>query len=172
MREIEVKFLEVNPDNVISSLENLGAERVFDGEITADYFDFDDKRLAKNDITIRLRKRGATAELTLKKKKPSTHAKVCDEYETPIEDFESMKQILTHLSLQFKRRITRHRISFILKDTRFEIDKVPGIPPFLEIEAPTVHHIEQHAQKLGLSMKDAKPWSTNQVQEFYKKKKK
>lgn len=170
MQEIEVKFLGVNPDDIISSLESLGAERVFDGEITADYFDFDDKRLAKKDITIRLRKKGASAELTLKKKRDNKHAKVCDEYETPVEDFESMRQILTHLSLQFKRRITRHRISFVLQNTRFEIDKVPGIPPFLEIEAPSIRHIELCAKKLGLSMKKAKPWSTHEVQEFYQKK--
>lgn len=172
MREIEVKFLEVNPEDLISSLEDLGAERVFDGEITADYFDFDDRRLAKKDVTIRLRKKGDSAELTLKKKKKNKHAKICDEYETPIEDFESMRQILTHLSLQFKRRITRHRISFVLKKTRFEIDKVPGIPPFLEIEAPTIHDIEIHAEKLGLSMTKAKPWSTHEVQQFYQNKKK
>lgn len=171
MREIEVKFLEVDPDGVISSLERLGAERIFEGEITADYFDFDDKRLAKQDITIRLRRKGASAELTLKKKKKNKHVKICDEYETPIDDFASMRQILTHLSLQFKRRITRNRISYLLGKTRFEIDTVPGIPPFLEIEAPTVRDIEKYAEKLGLSMKHAKPWSTNQVQEFYQNKK-
>ena len=76
MREIEVKFLEVDPDGVISSLERLGAERIFEGEITADYFDFDDKRLAKQDITIRLRRKGASAELTLKKKKKNNHVKI------------------------------------------------------------------------------------------------
>ncbi|MBI3336628.1 class IV adenylate cyclase [Candidatus Peregrinibacteria bacterium] len=171
MREIEVKFLEVNPEDVISSLEDLGAKRVFDGEIVADYFDFDDKRLTKNDATIRLRTKGDIVELTLKQRKDYEQAKVCDEYEVNVSDAETMKEILKHLSLQFKRRITRHRISYLLGKTRFEIDTVPGIPPFLEIEAPTVEDIKKYAEKLGLSMKHAKPWSTTDVQKFYKKKK-
>lgn len=172
MREIEMKFLDIDPDHIIAALEHAGALRVFEGDITADYFDFKDKRLSKKDTTIRLRTKGDMVELTLKQRKKDHTAKICDEYEVHVSDANIMQQILTHLSLQFKRRITRHRISFVLKKTRFEIDKVPGIPSFLEIEAPTVHDIKTHAEKLGLSMTQAKPWSTHEVQEFYQKKKK
>lgn len=172
MREIEVKFLDIDPGHIITTLERAGARRVFEGDITADYFDFKDKRLGKKDITIRLRTKEDVVELTLKKRKKDHTAKICDEYEVHVSDADIMQKILTHLSLQFKRRITRHRISYLLDRTRFEIDTVPGIPPFLEIEAPTIADIRYHAEQLGLSMQNAKPWSTHEVQQFYQKKKK
>ncbi|OGJ57464.1 hypothetical protein A2635_05445 [Candidatus Peribacteria bacterium RIFCSPHIGHO2_01_FULL_51_9] len=169
MQEKEVKFLEINPSDMIEKLEKLGAQKTFEGEIVAAYFDRQ-RKLAKRGITLRLRKKGEQVELASKERSKNKHVKICEEDEVTVNDFETMKKILEKLDLTQYRKITKHRISYLLDSVHFEIDQIPTLPPFLEIEAPTIALIRNEAQKLGLRMKDAKAWSTQDVIEYYTKK--
>ena len=48
MEEVEVKFLDINPDSLIKKLENLGAKKVFERFYRRRIFDYPDGRLNKN----------------------------------------------------------------------------------------------------------------------------
>lgn len=169
MQEKEVKFLGIDPSEIIEKLEELGAKKTFEGEIVALYFD-NQRKLAKRGITLRLRKKGDRVELASKERSKNKRVKICDEDEVIVSDFKIMRRILEKLDLTEYRKITKHRISYLLKSVHFEIDHIPDMPPLLEIEAPTIALIRAYAQKLGLSMKDAKAWSTQDVIEYYRKK--
>lgn len=169
MQEKEVKFLDIDPEDIIEKLEELGAEKTFDGEIVALYFD-NQRKLAKRGITLRLRKKGDRVEFASKERAKNKRVKICDEDEVIVSNFRTMQRILEKLDLTQYRKITKHRISYLLKSVHFEIDHIPDLPPFLEIEAPTIALIRTHAQNLGLRMKDAKAWSTQDVIEYYGKK--
>lgn len=172
MQEIEVKILEINTPYITKKLESWGAKNVFDGEVDASYYDFSNGRLKENDLFLRLRKKGPIVELTLKEKVEHEEAKIMQEYEVNVTDFEIMQKILYGLGLLEIKVARKHRTSYLLNEVHFEFDTFPGIPTFLEIEASTMERVREYVQKLGFSMQDAKPWSGGDVIRYYEKNKK
>ena len=172
MQEIEVKILEVDVSYITQKLESWGAKNVFDGEVNASYYDFSNGRLKDNNRFLRLRKKGSTVELTLKEKVEHEEAKIMQEYEVNVTDFEIMQKILYGLGLLEIKVARKHRTSYLLDEVHFELDTFPGIPTFLEIEASNMERVREYVQKLGYSMQDAKPWSGGDVLKYYEKNKK
>src|ERR1039458_9014580 len=173
MKEIEAKILEVNSSDIQKRLKELGAEKVFEGELMWVVFDFPDGRLSKQEILLRLRKRGENVELTLKKLINTEKAKVSEETEIAVSDFETAKNFLGAIGLEQKRGypLKKYRISYLLNDVHFELDTLPQFPTYLEIEAPSNKHITEYAQKLGFAASDVKPWGTREVFAYYRTKK-
>ncbi|MBU0536189.1 MAG: CYTH domain-containing protein, partial [Nanoarchaeota archaeon] len=149
MIEAEVKILEIDRKDIEKKLLSTGAKKVFDDEIDAFFFDFDDSRIKKDHNHLRLRKEGDKATLTFKVHLSNKGAKVCEEYETEVSDFDSMKSILESIGLKVFRRMVKNRISYKLEGVSFEIDKYKGeyesIPEFLEIEAEDLKTIYKYA---------------------------
>lgn len=172
MQEIEVKILEIDAPSITRKLESWGAKKVFEGEVNASYFDFSNGRLKDSNIFLRLRKKGSTVELTLKEKVEQEEAKIMQEYEVNLTNFETMQKILYGLGLKEIKNARKYRVSYLLDQVHFELDTLPGIPTFLEIEAPTLQGVQEYVQKLGFSWKDAKPWSGGDVLKYYEKNKK
>ncbi|MEK6939549.1 MAG: CYTH domain-containing protein [Nanoarchaeota archaeon] len=172
MREIEVKILEVEVASLKRKLESWGAKKVFEGELTASYYDFSNGKLGKGGLVLRLRKKSGTeqtVELTLKEKISQTEAKIMKEYEVAVTNFEAMQKILYGLGLRETKVARKHRISYQLDDVHFDLDTFPGIPTFLEIEAPTLEIVKEYVTKLGYSMAEAKPWSGGDLLRYYGK---
>lgn len=169
MKELEVKILEINKKEVIKKLENLGAKKILDSNVNAIHFDFDDYSLSKQDKILRLRRKGDITELTFKRKISKKKAKIVEELEVKVDDFGSMKKVLERLGLKKIKQYTKHRISYNLNDVHFELDTYPGIPTFLEIEAPDIKKVKESVEKLGYSMKDAKSWNGWDVLKYYRK---
>jgi adenylate cyclase class 2 len=170
MKEIEAKFLEIDKDATIRKLESLGARKTFEGGIAASYFDTRKRHLKRKGLILRLRRRGQGSEITLKRRISAIGAKVMEEYESVVGDFDEMKLILRSLGYIETVRRTKHRITYAIGETHFEIDTITGMPPFLEIEAPGVDEIRKAAEKLGLDMKNAKTWSEGDVRRYYTRK--
>ena len=179
MHEVEVKFLEVDVATLTKKLIQLGAKKVFDGEIIAHYFDYPDSRLRAEGKLLRLRKKGDIVELTLKKSiNPKSLAKESHELEVNCTDFETMKTILLESGFTYRKPLPgeeilnttdKHRASYSLEGAHFEFDTFPNIPTFLEIETQSVEAIQAWVHKLGLNMQDAKPWTGRDVLKHYLK---
>ena len=84
-----------------------------------------------------------------------------------IKDFEIMIEIIERLGLKIIKDREKRRISFILKDVHFEIDKYPEIPAYLEIEAQNKGDIKKLVEELGYSMKDTTSKTATQVLKQY-----
>jgi adenylate cyclase class 2 len=175
MKEIEVKILGIDKEEIEKKLVGLGARKIFDGKIDALHFDFKDNSLRKKGDPLRLRKFGSKNFLTFKKKISKEKAKIKEETEIEVSDFEDTKKILGILGLNVCRRVKKHRISYGLEGTRFELDTYEAeynfVPSFLEIEAKDVETIYKFAKILGFSETDCKPWSTSDVIKYYQDKK-
>ena len=169
MHEVEVKILEIDKNQVIQKLGDMGANQIFEGNMQVSYYDFPDETLKKNNKLLRLRT-GEITELTFKKKISRDKYKIMEEHEAVISNENVMKEILTKIGLCETKKMTKHRTSFVLNRIHFEIDEIPGIPVLLEIEAPTQEDVKEYVEKLGFSMNEAKPWSGGEVIEFYRKK--
>lgn len=169
MKEIEVKILEVDKEEVIKKLKELGAKKVFDGKIKTSYFDSDDEWLKRDGKVLRLREKGRELKLTIKKGISKEEAKIMEEFEVGLDEFEPIKNILNGLGLKEIQKIVKHRASYVLGDMHFEFDTHTGIPTFLEIEGPSLEKVKDYVEILGYSMEDTKPWSVWDVLEYYEK---
>jgi len=175
MKELEVKILEVNRKKVEETLAGLGATKVFDGEIQTMFFDFKDASIGKAKNVLRLRKEQDKTELTYKKVHMSETAKLADEYSVDVSDPQTMKKILENLGLSLTECMQKHRVSYTLDHTRFDIDCYVGnydyIPELLEIESENIDLIHKYASLLDFKAEDCLPWSTAELIRHYSLKK-
>jgi adenylate cyclase class 2 len=169
LKEIEVKILEINVEGIEEKLKEMGAEKVFEGEMVSIYFDFPDKSLEKEGKILRLRQKEDKVILTYKELISQDEAKIMDEYELTVSDFESLKRIFEGIGLLPLYEFNKHRITYQLNQTHFEIDKYPEIPVFLEIEAPDLNTINEIVSELGFSKEEVKSYSIRDVLKYYGK---
>jgi len=167
MEEIEVKILEIDKDKVIRKLLEFGAEKVFDGPMNSVYLDSADK-LRNSDKMLRIRQKGDKCIVTLKVKKEDSEAKVNDEYETEVKDFEEARKIFHNLGFKEFATDFRKRISYKIKNSLVEINIYEDIPPFLEVEAPNKDELKEIVKLMGFSLDQTKTWTGKEVLDFYK----
>ena len=122
MKEIDAKILEVNRPKIEEKLTSLGAKKIFDGDIQTFFFDYKDRLIVKAKDVLRLRKEEGRIELTYKKVHFTKTSKDAEEYTVEISDFETMKEILENLGLCITESMEKHRISYKLDQTRFDVD--------------------------------------------------
>ncbi len=172
MKEIEVKILEVNPGKIRNELEQLGAKKIFTGDIQAIHFDYPDFRLKKGGRILRVRKKGDKVELTYKEKIHSSQFKIAEETEVITSDFATTCKIFENLGLQKVYKLEKYRESYSLEDVHFDLDipKLSFIPPLLEIEADSEQKVKYFLQKLGFTMEQASTMNAREVEEYYQKK--
>ncbi len=174
MREIEAKILQINKEKIEATLATLGAKKVFDGEIQTLFFDFKDSSIIKAKNVLRLRREQDIIELTYKKVNFTQAAKIAEEYSVEVSDFDTTKNILENLGLQVTENMQKHRVSYLLDNVRFDIDrhldKYAFVPEFLEIEAENEDSIHRYAGLLGFKPEDCLPWSTNELISYYSSK--
>ncbi|MFP4117606.1 MAG: class IV adenylate cyclase [Candidatus Woesearchaeota archaeon] len=175
MDEIEVKILNIDPKKIILRLEELGAEKIFDGRVETYFYDTDGCLKENNDM-LRLRKMGDKTFLTFKHKISKDEVKIYDELETEVSDFNKMRDIIEALDYRQEKKLTKTRSSYAIGNVKFEIDKFlddfADIPTFLEIEAESKEEIFRNAELLGFTKKDCCSRSTDDIIREYKEKNK
>lgn len=97
---------------------------------------------------IRLRDEGERVTLTYKR---VTAEGVLEEEEC-VESFEVTRNLLQHMRLTFSSYQENFRTTYTLGNAMITLDEWPGIPPFLEIEAPDHATLVQTAKMLGLDL--------------------
>lgn len=175
MKEIEVKVLDINKQEIIRKLKKLGAKKVFDRIFHPIFLDFPDSRLDKKGIMLRLRKEGNKYVLAYKKKLKIGLAKTYDEKEVIINDPKKLLEMLFGIGLIEKNRYTYRRITYNHNNTEIYLGKISyrklNIPWYLEIEAKNENIIEKYIKILQLDKKNVKPWTAKEMINYYRKKK-
>lgn len=171
MQEIEVKILEVNPDSIRKQLTSLGAKHHFSGELHALFFDFPDGQIREKGDVLRLRKEGEEIILAYKKKVSKAGAKIMEEHESAISNFEEIQHILHYLGMQTVKSNRKFREEYVLKNSKIVIDTYKDdmafIPPFVELESPTEDELFEIASLLGFRREDCKSWDTRDLAQHY-----
>ncbi len=152
-KEIEVRFLEINQQEIISRLAFLGFEdkgEDFFTEII--FYDAAGKWIEERKIItryVRLRKNNQKTILTYKMHRqdiPTTEAR---EIEFEVSDILAASELLEILGLKAFRKQEKKRHKFTKGDVTVDIDTWPRVPTYLEIEAPTEEHLKNTASDLG-----------------------
>jgi len=165
MEEVEVKIIDINRGEVEARLKSLGASKTFEGEVETLFFDLPGDPITKANNLLRLRKLGDKNELTFKRFVTDKTAKVREEYEVLVSDFDTTRVILESIGLTGFGHLKKHRISYTLKDgVRVDMDKYAGdlayVPDLMEIETKDTDTLLSHISLLGFSPGDAKSWTT------------
>lgn len=159
MLEKEIKILEIDKEEIVKKLLEMGAEKSFEGFVHDIYYDFPNDEEAKNKMEangrmFRLRQKGEDHIYTIKNKRKEIAKQegvvAKDEHETPISNIESFAKVLEKYGMQKIREKKKHRVSYKLENMEFDFDIYENIPEFLEIEGPDGESIQKWVVKLGL----------------------
>ena len=171
MKEIEVKILNVSHIKLEQKLFELGAKKIFDGELYAIFFDTPDKKIKKTGGTLRLRKEGNKTIITHKQKILDKDVKIREENEVEVFGFEQMKKIFLALGFEEVDIIRKKRVSYKIQNVKFEfdtfLDQYGYVPEFMEIEAKSADEIYKYAELLRFKKEDCKPWTAKDISEYY-----
>lgn len=171
MYETEIKILEIDREKVEEKLLSLGARKTFDDKIHAVYYNDNRNEIQRNQGTLRLRKEGSRSVFTFKTRVENRDAKVREEKEVSVSDFDTMKSILESIGFSPWLEMTKHRTTYEVAGVHFEFDKYLDeygyIPEFLEIEARDVGTVLKYAELLGFAREDCKPWDAIEVARYY-----
>lgn len=153
--EIEVRFLEINQDEISGKLKQLGAEDL--GEDLLEEIIFYDKELEwqkGNRKFVRIRKTKSGIYLTYKHQEFDT-ATGTEEIEFKIDDMRKAEVFLERVGLVAFRHQQKKRHSFKLGNVIIDIDTWPRIPTYLELEGPSEEALKAVAKKLDLDWSKA-----------------
>ena len=170
MNEVELKFLEIDTEAIRQKIILLGAKKVFDGVMKAAYLDNEAGDIKKTNRVVRIRTEGEKVVLAYKEPQESTFASSSKETEITVSDYDVTKALFAKLGFTPSREYEKHRESYKLEGYSFELDTIPGIPTFLELEATSEDAIIQICAKLELDITDGKDWNCFVVQDYYKDK--
>lgn len=155
-REIEVRFLEINKEELIQNLLALGASDL--GEDMLEEVIIYDKDLAwistpdwkdRGGKVLRLRTRKGKTVLTYKNNFENS-AGGTEEVEFEVGDSKSAEVLLDKLGFSAYRHQQKKRHTFTLGDVVVDIDTWPKVPTYVELEGPSEDHLKATASKLGL----------------------
>ena len=172
--EIEVKYLDIDIHEIETKLKGIGAEKVKDIFLRHVSFDYPDYRLDKYNSWIRLRDEGDKIVLAFKKRlgvtsqDGSTNDEGMEEIEVKVDSYEETKNFLTKVGFMEKHGEAQKKRSKWKKGSiTFDIDTVPMIPQYLEIEAESWEDLDNVAVELGLDPQKRKICSANQLYKMY-----
>src|SRR4051812_20424598 len=147
--EIEVKFLDINKDEIEAKLKSIGAEKIADIFLRHVAFDYPDYRLDKDNSWIRIRDEGEEIVLAFKKRlgvtsqDGSTNDEGMEEIEVVVSSYEDTKLFLKKIGLIEKHGEAQKKRSRWKKGSiEFDIDTIALIPTYLEIEAQSWEDID------------------------------
>ena len=144
--EIEERILEINKEEVIKKLEELGATKAGEWFYKRYTYDFTPKR---ENQWIRLRTNGVETTLTYK----NVETREIDgtrELEIVVDNFEETNKFLEILGYEYKNYQENKRIRYYLNDVEIDIDTWPMIPTYMELEGPSVEKVKEVEDLLGV----------------------
>lgn len=163
MRELETRIIDIDLDNIRTTLSNLNAKNVKKENQINNIFDYPDRRLldAKGYARVRtvedLLNNKTVYFMTTKKMLSQEKFKVMEENETVIEDGSTGEKIFKALGLELVQSIKKYRESYQYKNTLVEIDiNDPSFCPFpyIEIETTSETELEEVVKILGYTLED------------------
>lgn len=166
MEEIEVKFLNIDPEKIQKKLLEVGATKIgefFQKWKAFDYPDWQGEWIRLRDegdgrITLSYKKR-----LGMKDRDASSNDAGMEEIEIHVDNFEKTSLFLEKAGLVYKHYAEKKRIRWEKDRIEFDIDIYPELEPYLEIEAESWEKIDSAINLLGLNPEDRKIFSANQA---------
>lgn len=197
MLEHEAKILGVDEAEISGKLEKLGAQKILDDVTYIEGFDFNSgevdsdvvipekfaqiaeyidvlrglKDMFSQDAYLRLRREGSHYELIFKQKVKGDGG-VKSETEISVEinesEWDQTVELLQSMGLERMVLQEKKRVSYKYDSFRYDIDTWPGVPTYLEVEAPTPEGVIEAIVLLGFAQQDAVSMTAAEVFAMYR----
>ncbi len=170
MEEIEVKFLDIVPEDIEKKVLSLGGKKVYDRVYVDKVFDYPDWRLNSNNAWIRLRDKGDKITLTYKQRfgeGENGNDKGMYEVEFGVSDFDKVTEFFKKIGMIQKFHEEKRCVHFLLNEVEVNIDTWPLMPSYVEIEGNNWSEVQTIAESLGFDWKKRVILSGMQVYEKY-----
>lgn len=171
-REIEVKVLYVDLDEMEAKLVDLGGEKIGEEHQTNYLIDSAAHPIPAGLGYLRIRrikKNGdETIQCTFKEKKSDEGVRAYDEHTVIIDDAREMRAIFALLGYGLVEEAKKHRISYAFKQCRIDLDRwdPESFPePYMEIEGPNREAIDEVIVALSIAREQV---STKSIAELKK----
>lgn len=179
MKELEVKILNIDVDEIRKKMLELKCEKVKEENQINNLFDFKTKDLLKQQGYARIRivedimHNTNRYYMTIKRILSQDKFKIMDENEVEISDALEGEKIFKALGLELTHSIKKYRESYKYKNTLIEIDinEKSFCPfPYIEVESLDEKELEEVVIKLGYSMEDTTSKNIYELIEIFKSK--
>ena len=173
-REIEVKVLNIDVDEMEEKLLALGGEKICYEYQTNYTFTPEDGEFANGYLRIRETKYTDDTkkiELTFKEIKNSDDFRVNNEYTVNIDSISMMTKILEQLGVTLQFKGDKERRSYTYKGQRFDIDiwdKKTYPDPYMEIEFTNTDKIDEVLEDLNVDRANVTTESISELRENLK----
>ena len=159
--EVEVKARVEDIEGLVRKIEGIGGKLVREVVQEDLYFTHPCRDLKEGDEALRLRREGKNYMLTFKGRRIGKGAKIREELEVRVGDFDETATLLKRLGFEKAFIIKKRRKEFVLNGVTIALDSVEGLGEFVEIEVTTtgksrrggLHRMESFKNRL-LSMTD------------------
>ncbi len=141
--ETETKILDVNWDEMVEVLKQIGASHVSDREFAVDWYRPKGEKLGEENWYLRTRSwKDGEAEVTWKgKREVFSNSRRHEEINTGITDALQMGKLFEMIGLEHYAHQEKKRSSWTFNEWKFDLDQYPGMPAYLEIEGKGDEHI-------------------------------
>ena len=148
-KEIETRFLDIDKNQLAQKLAALGAADKGEEKLEEIIFHAADMSWVGKRKFVRLRKKKDRTVLTYKENIGQT-VDSAQEIELEVSDLEKCSEFLGKLGLKPMRQLEKYRHTFELDGVTIDIDSWPNIPPYVEIEGPSVESLRAVCEKLDM----------------------
>jgi adenylate cyclase class 2 len=155
--EIEVKFIDVDTDDIRRRLEAAGAELEHPMRLMKRAL-IEEPHHEKENSFIRIRDEGDKTTLAFKRRALPDGLTTIDstkEIETTVGDFDTTVEIFAEAGWHYITLQESRRETWKLGEAEVVIDEWPWIKPYIEIEAETEVIVREATAKLGFDWNDA-----------------
>ncbi|HEX3357049.1 MAG TPA: class IV adenylate cyclase [Tepidisphaeraceae bacterium] len=155
--EIEAKIKVPDHASLREKLKSLGAEKIGEFFETNTFFDTDDHALRDGDRGLRIRSNRNIATndekfiVTLKGPRLRGELKSREEYEVGVDDAEKMAAVFGQLGYYAVLSFEKRRERWMLEGCHVELDELPHLGTFVEIEGDGEASVMKVRERLGLS---------------------
>jgi len=157
MDEVELKFLNIDIDQIKQKLIGLGAKLIFDTQIESYSFYGNGFHISDSKMKY-LRVRKVNDEVTITYKSPTKESEMSNrkEIEIKVDDFDKAISLIEKMGLNKDKIFKKNRSHYELKNIHFELDTLENIPTFLEIETQTEQEMKEICLKLKLNISEGR----------------
>lgn len=153
-KEIEARFLNIDKEKLIQTLETIGATDRGETLLREIIFYDSDNKWQDEGRFVRIRTSENGTMVTYKQNQAQT-IDSATEIEFPITEPEQVETFLEHIGLVAFRHQEKKRHTFIKAGVTIDIDTWPNIPTYVELEGLSEEAIRTIAEMIGFNWGDA-----------------
>jgi len=157
MDEVELKFLDINVEEIKAKLDIVGAELIYDSKMEMFPFLADGFHSYKSEYKyLRIRKVNDDVTITFKAPNKDSDMSFREEVEIKVDSYENGILLIENLGFERGAVFRKHRVHYEFGDVHFELDTLDNVPTYLEVETNSEEAMIDICLELGLDINDGK----------------